>query len=94
VTASGVAPNPPSTEVYDATLAELQRFGRVASPMGVAALTAARRIDEGGGTASGLASLMGRWMDALSKATEGAKDEADPLDDLQRVRLRRLGVVS
>ena len=51
----------------------------------------AGRIDVGGDTAAGLASLAGRWMETLGRATDGAPQVADPLDELRRLRQRRIG---
>lgn len=80
-----------SAGVEDATREQLEEGGRADTPLGRAALLLARQMDAGGDTASGLASLTGRWVDVLARALDGARAAADPLDEVQQRRQRRLG---
>lgn len=77
--------------VREATVAELERVGRLDTPHGAAALLLAEQIDAGGGTAAGMAALVGRWVEVLDRAVQGAAAVVNPLDELRRRRQHRLG---
>jgi hypothetical protein len=72
-------------ELTRATRAKLVEAGRVDSPMGVAALLAARRADRVGlvETGSGLAALLREWDSMLSKAVAGAEHDDDVVARIQ-----------
>lgn len=73
-----------------ATRAELERLGKVDSPAGAMALTAAKRLDIGD-TGSAMAALMGRLDSLLEKAAKGSTRASDGIDEVGARRRRRLG---
>lgn len=85
---------PKNTEVESAVRAELESVGRGRSPLGLAALALARRVDDGRDTGAGLAALVRQLGVTLAAATAGVTVEQSPLDaqrDELAERRRRLG---
>jgi hypothetical protein len=67
-----------------ATLAELERAGRVSSPAGQAALALAQRIDHGGGeTGSAMASLVREYRATMADALRDVEAADDELDQIR-----------
>jgi hypothetical protein len=74
-----------------ATLADLERAGRVDTADGQAALALARRVDLGAKeTGASLAALVREHRAALAEAVRDAETAADPLDELRARRERKL----
>jgi hypothetical protein len=81
----------PAGGVFAATLAELTAAGRVATPAAQIAIALAVRIDHGAeDTGSSLAALSREHRAALGQALDGAQQLADPVDELQAQRRKRL----
>lgn len=77
--------------VAAATMAELASAGRPETAVGQAALALARRIDHAAAeTGSALAALVREHRAALAEAVRDAEGKADPLDELQARRGRKL----
>lgn len=87
-------PPPPADEpsVAAATKTDLAAVGRLAGPLGQAAMVLAGRIDAHRDTGSALAAVTKEWRATMSAATAGVKREANPLDELrERREARRRG---
>lgn len=72
--------------VAAATLLELQESKRLHTALGQTALALAHRIDAGGDTGAGVASLAKQLQATLEAATSDGQVEGDPLDELTRRR--------
>lgn len=75
--------------LVSATVKELARINRLASPLGQDAVMLAERMTRAEGAA--LASLSKEYRAALEAATANAHAAADPVDELQSRRAQRLG---
>lgn len=79
--------------VFEATLDELRDAGRDRTPLGLAALALADRMDQRADTGSALANLAKQLDVTLGRALEGARKLADPVgditDELEERRRRR-----
>lgn len=74
-----------------ATMAELEAAGRLNTALGQAAVALAGRIDTGATeTGSGLAAMVREHRATLAEALRDAEGQADPLDELQARRERKL----
>lgn len=88
-------PTPEPTDALAVSVAESTRralvdLGRLESPLGQATMVLARRLDNpGSDTGAGLASLAKQYQATFAVATEGAKTEEDPLDELRARRDRK-----
>ena len=80
----------PVGSVVDATRAELEAAGRAESPMGMAALALAARIDSQQDTGSGLAAAVRALGETLAAALKGA-EAASTLDELKARRRAKRG---
>lgn len=83
----------PTDSVERATRAELERYDKLGSSIGQAALALARRLDddESGDTGSSRAQLAGRLQALMAEAGKGAAVAADQVDELKERRKRRIG---
>lgn len=81
---------PEGGEAEQFTRKQLDEAGRLDTALGRVALILARRLDAGGDTGAGLASLAKRHAEQLELATAGANQVADPLDELKAARDRKL----
>ena len=72
--------------VTDATRRELDACGRTDTPLGLAALVLAGRLDSGQESGSSLATLAKQLEATLRAATKGATVAASPLDELRARR--------
>jgi hypothetical protein len=73
---------PPEASVAAAVRAELDTAGRVDTTLGQAALRLAARIDGGGDTGAGMASLSRELRATMDAALRNAAKSADRLDEL------------
>lgn len=79
-----------AVSVAESTRRALVELGRLESPLGQATMVLARRLDNpGSDTGAGLASLAKQYQATFAVATEGAKVEEDPLDELRARRDRK-----
>jgi hypothetical protein len=85
-----VAPAQPVGSVVDATRAELESAGRAESPLGLAALALAARIDSQQDTGSGLAAAVRALGETLAAALKGS-EAASTLDELKARRRAKRG---
>lgn len=84
-------PGEVTNALTSATLAELERAGRVETAAGQAVLALARRIDAGASeTGSALAALVREHRAALAEAVKDVRERKDPLDELRARRERKL----
>jgi hypothetical protein len=98
--AKGVPELRPAAQVVDArpaagglrasVLADLEAAGRDGSPLGLAALALAERIDARADTAAGLAAAVKQMQSTLAEALRGA-EAGDILDELSARREARRG---
>lgn len=80
----------PGGFVEVATVAELEAAGREASPLGLAAVVLARRLDNSSNeSGAAIAALARQLRDTLGAAMAGAQKAADPLDELRERRDRK-----
>lgn len=80
----------PGGFVEAATVAELEAAGREASPLGLAAVVLARRLDNSSNeSGAAIAALARQLRDTLGAAMAGAQKAADPLDELRGRRDRK-----
>lgn len=77
---------------FGAALAELTAAGREDSSAGQAALTIARRMDEGAESSAGLAALSRELRAAMAEALSRVESSGDALDDLRARREARRAV--
>ena len=70
------------------TRADLVAGGRLATPLGAAAVRAARILDASSAV-MGYAALMKQWQDTLETALAGAVVAADEVDELRALRDRK-----
>lgn len=85
-----VVPAVPVGSVADATRSELEAVGRAESPLGLAALALAARIDSQQDTGSGLAAAVRALGETLSAALKGS-ESASTLDELKARRRAKRG---
>lgn len=71
--------------------AELDRYGKLDSSDGAAALYAARLLDAGGHTGSSAASLLRECRAATEAAVKGVPGVGDVVDELRAKRRARTG---
>lgn len=72
------------------TTEKLRNAGREGSPEADVALWLAENMDAGGHNGSQVAALAGKYMEAMKKAMAGAKESADPVDELRARREARV----
>lgn len=77
--------------VTAATLARLEAAERLSTPEGAVALHLSRLIDQGQYNAQGAAALAKAHAEALERATRGAKEAPDAIDELMERRAKRRG---
>jgi len=82
----------PAPTVWESTRAELVKVGRERSPLGLAVLTLAARIDEQTDKGSSMAALVRQFQLSLAEALKGAEAGGKSrLDELRARRAARLG---
>ena len=78
--------------MWESTRAELVKVGRERSPLGLAVLTLAARIDEQTDKGSSMAALVRQFQLSLAEALKGAEAGGKSrLDELRARRAARLG---
>lgn len=94
--------NPPSSQqdagpskadgagIAPAVARQLEVAKRLDTPLGQAALTLARRIDESRDTGAAMASMTRELRATLADALQGVAQEGNRVDDLRARRLKRL----
>lgn len=77
-------------KVTKATYAELERAGRLESPLGQQALVLAARVDAATDSGAALAAVAKELRTTLAEVLRQAPGVADPVDELRARRERRL----
>jgi hypothetical protein len=89
---SDLVEDPPVGSVTTATVAELERAGRLETAVGQTAIALARRIDsDSAETGASMAALARQHLATLTEALRDAQTAADPLDELRSRRERKRG---
>lgn len=78
------------TTIAAATLVELEKFGKLASPEGQTALALAARLDANDDPGSAMAAMAKEHRAIMGEITRSATAKDDPIDELRRRRERRL----